>query len=123
MSPIKSLSYRQRARLLFTLFPDELPGFVAHCHHFILFNYQRRDLLRDILKVPQAVLDSWFILIQHAQVMLSCESTRLARSPRASARLLFAGQLYPFAVPALHDYASSMCFSNPAFFHMVRAMF
>lgn len=123
MQPIQRLNTSGRARLLFTLLPDELPGYIEHSYSFVQLNNQQRYGQTEEVHIPEALLLSWFLLIQKAQTLLVNDAYSLSRSPRRVARRLFNPELAVFATTSLNDFAFRRRMVNPKFFKCVRLLF
>lgn len=123
MKRLEQLNNVERARILFELFPSEIPAFLEF-QKAVTDNLVRDpDQLKEKWENQFFNFDFWMSLVKDVQQKLEKHSFNLSKKSRLFSDQLFDGYLALYSAHCLHQYAIHGKLENPRFVHAIEVFF
>lgn len=123
MKPLNKLNNVEKAKLLFELFPEEMPQLIA------FINDCTQSIINDPGKLKAKPIDQidttefWQGLVDDAKRKLDLYGNKLAKRSRLFSDQLFDGNNSLYACYCLHEYLRSNSYTNRKFRYGVLLLF
>lgn len=104
MKPLRNLNNVERAKLLFELFPDEMPQFIAVMEEITQKVLKDPDQLRSKWEGQIITVEFWFQLIKTSIEIKDKYGKKLGKNSKLFSEQLFDGYQALFSVHCLQQY-------------------
>lgn len=123
MKPLKDLNNVERARLLFDLFPDEIPKAVDFIANMALTILEEEEKNREGWTDGLLTFDFWLSLVKEVREVTKDYGARLHKRGSLFADQLFDGYLACFSCHCLNVYVTTQKHPNQKFAAMISILF
>ena len=123
MIPLNKMNNVEKAKMLFKLFPEEMPPLIAFIKEFT------QSIIDDPSKLKAKPIDQihttafWQGLVDNAKTKLDLYGSKLAKRSRLFSDQLFDGYNSIYACYCLHEYIRSDNYTNRKFRYAVLLLF
>lgn len=123
MKQLTALNNVERARILFELFPSEIPAFLEFQKSITDNLVSNPDQLKEKWENQFFNFEFWMSLVTEVQQKLEKYSYSLSKKSKLFADQLFDGYLALYSAHSLHEYITHQQPENPRFVHAVEVFF
>lgn len=121
MKPLRTMNNVEKAKLLFELFPDEMPQFIAVMEEITNTVIKEPEALRSNWEGQMITVEFWMQLARTAIQIIQKYSKRISKDSRLFADQLFDGYQSLYSAHCLHQY-QKIC-SNQALVKAIDVFF
>lgn len=123
MKPLKDLNNVERARLLHSLFPAEIPAFLAFTLNLCAATQENEKDMRQRWDNPIISFNQWLTLVQNVEAAIKKYGPNSFKSRYLFSDQLFDGYNALYLSHCLHQYISRMNQEDRKFAAMVQILF